>query len=114
MPDDAVIAVNPWNGGSLAYAFADRKVLEYHQTQRKNADLRAIAQGLADAATKPGVCDAVRRLHVEYALDLGEQYLLNHPSSRAYPGLMDLEKSSSVQLVDQEGGARLYKVTACK
>lgn len=114
VPDDAVIAVNPWNGGSLAYAFADRKVLEYHQTQRKNADLRAIAQGLADAATKPGVCDAVRRLHVEYALDLGEQYLLNHPSSRAYPGLMDLEKSSSVQLVDQEGGARLYKVTACK
>lgn len=114
VPADSVIAVNPWNGGSLAYAFSDRKVLEYHQTHRKNGDTRTIAEGLAEAATKPGVCDAVRRQKVEYALDLGEQYLLNHPSSLKYPGLQDLEKSNSVQLVDQEGEAKLYKVTACK
>lgn len=114
VPEDSVIAVNPWNGGSLAYAFSDRSVLEYHQTHRKNADMRAVAEGLSDAATKPGVCDAVRRLNVEYALDLGEQYLLNHPSNLEYPGLKDLENSSSVTLVDQEGEARLYKVTACK
>ncbi|MFJ6026136.1 DUF6541 family protein [Pseudarthrobacter sp. NPDC092424] len=114
VPDGSVIAVNPWNGGSLAYAFSGRRVLEYHQTHRKNADTRAIAEGLADAATKPGVCDAVRRQKVGYALDLGEQYLLNHPSSLLYPGLQDLEKSTSVKLVDQEGDAKLYRVTACK
>jgi hypothetical protein len=114
VPDDSVIAVNPWNGGSLAYAFSDRTVLEYHQTQRKNADMRAIAEGLAEADTKPAVCDAVRRLNVGYALDLGEQYLLNHPSSLQYPGLQDLENSTSVKLVDQEGNAKLYQVTACK
>lgn len=114
VPEGAVIAVNPWNGGSLAYAFSDRDVLEYHQTQTKNADMRAVAQGLADAATKPGVCDAVKRLNVRYALDLGSQYLLNHPSSRKYPGLQNLDKSKAVRLVDQEGNAKLYEVTACK
>ncbi|WP_172804305.1 DUF6541 family protein [Arthrobacter sp. QXT-31] len=113
VPEDAVIAVNPWNGGSLAYAFADRKVLEYHQTQRMNDDLRIIAQDLANAASDPKVCAAVRKLQVTYALDFGEQYLLNHPSSRMYPGLQDLEKSRSLQLVDSEGEAKLYKVTAC-
>lgn len=114
VPADAVIAVNPWNGGSLAYAFADRKVLEYHQTQRKTADLEAIAQGLADADKNPKVCEAVRRLKVGYALDLGSQYLLNHPSSLMYPGLQDLEKSKAVKLVDSEGEAKLFKIVACQ
>lgn len=114
IPEDAVIAVNPWNGGSLAYAFSDRKVLEYHQTQRKTADLQTIAQGLADAGKNPQVCAAVRKLKVTYALDLGSQYLLNHPSSLTYPGLQDLERSKAVQLVDSEGDAKLFKIVACQ
>ncbi len=114
VPEDAVIAVNPWNGGSLAYAFADRKVLEYHQTQRMNAAMRTIAEGLANADTNPQVCAAVRKLKVTYALDLGSQYLLNHPSSETYQGLQDLEKSKAVQLVDSEGDAKLFKVVACQ
>lgn len=113
VPEDAVIAVNPWNGGSLAYAFADRKVLEYHQTQRKNPDLRIIAEDLDQAGSDPRVCAAVRKLNVSYALDFGDQYLLNHPSSQTYPGLQDLETSRSLRLVDSEGEAKLFKVTAC-
>lgn len=113
VPEDAVIAVNPWNGGSLAYAFADRKVLEYHQTQRMNPDMRIIAKDLADAGADPKVCDAVRKLKVTYALDFGNQYLLNSPSSLKYPGLQDLEKSKGLQLVDSEGEAKLFKVVAC-
>lgn len=114
VPEDAVIAVNPWNGGSLAYAFGDRKVLEYHQTQRTNPDMRAIAEGLAYADTDPRVCPAVRKLNVTYALDLGGQYLLNDPASETYQGLRDLEKSKAVQLVDSEGEAKLFKVVACQ
>lgn len=113
VPEDAVIAVNPWNGGSLAYAFADRKVLEYFQTQRSNPDLRIIAGNLANAETDPKVCPAVRKLKVTYALDFGNQYLMNHSSSLMYPGLQDLEKSPGLQLVDSEGEAKLFKVTAC-
>lgn len=113
VPEDAVIAVNPWNGGSLAYAFADRKVLEYYQTQRVNPDLRLIAEDLDKAGSDPKVCAAVRKLKVTHALDFGNQYLMRHPSSRKYPGLQDLEKSRGLQLVDSEGEAKLFKVTGC-
>jgi hypothetical protein len=113
VPESAVIAVNPWNGGSLAYAFADRKVLEYYQTQRSSQEMRTIAADLDKAGSDPKVCAAVRKLNVTYALDFGNQYLMNHTSSRKYPGLQDLEKSRGLQLVDSEGEAKLFKVTAC-
>lgn len=113
VPQDAVIAVNPWNGGALAYAFADRKVLEFHMGQRETNSMRVVAEALAKADSSARVCDAVRETKVSYALDFGQQYLLNHPSSRTYPGLQNLESSKAVQLVDQQGAAKLYKVVAC-
>ena len=113
VPEDAVIAVNPWNGGALAYAFADRKVLEFHMGQRESKSMRVVAESLAKADTSPAVCDAVRETKVSYALDFGTQYLLNHPESRTYPGLQNLASSGAVQLVDQQGNAKLFKVVAC-
>lgn len=113
VPEDAVIAVNPWNGGSLAYAFADRKVLEFHMGQRESKSMRVVAESLADAGTSPAVCDAVKATKVSYALDFGTQYLLNHPLSRTYQGLQNLASSRAVQLVDQQGNAKLFKVVAC-
>ena len=113
VPKDAVIAVNPWNGGALAYAFSDRKVLEYHLGQAESKDMRTVAESLADAKTSPGVCDAVRATKVSYALDFGTQYLLNTPESKTYPGLQNLAASPAVQLVDQQGNAKLFKVVAC-
>ena len=113
VPEDAVIAVNPWNGGALAYAFADRKVLEFHMGQRESKSMRVVAESLAEADSSPEVCDAVRETKVSYALDFGKQYLLNHPESKTYPGLQDLGSSDAVELVDQQGNAKLYKVVAC-
>jgi hypothetical protein len=113
VPEDAVIAVNPWNGGALAYAFADRKVLEFHMGQPENKSMRMVAESLAEADSSPKVCDAVRETNVSYALDFGKQYLLNHPESKTYPGLQDLGSSDAVRLVDQQGDAKLYKVVAC-
>jgi hypothetical protein len=46
-------------------------------------------------------------------LDFGTQYLLDHPESKTYPGLQNLSASSAVQLVDQQGKAKLFKVVAC-
>ncbi|MFP3459415.1 DUF6541 family protein [Arthrobacter globiformis] len=113
VPEDAVIAVNPWNGGALAYAFSDRKVLEFHMGQRETKSMRVVAESLAKADTSPAVCDAVRETKVSYALDFGSQYLLNHPESRTYPGLQNLASSGAVKLVDQQGNAKLFKVVAC-
>jgi len=113
VPEDAVIAVNPWNGGALAYAFSDRKVLEFHMGQRETKSMRTVAESLAHADTSPAVCEAVKETKVSYALDFGTQYLLNHPESRTYPGLQNLASSGAVKLVDQQGNAKLFKVVAC-
>jgi hypothetical protein len=75
--------------------------------------MRVVAESLADAGTSPAVCDAVKATKVSYALDFGTQYLLNHPESRTFQGLQNLASSGAVQLVDQQGNAKLFKVVAC-
>jgi len=88
-------------------------VLEFHMGQRESKSMRVVAESLAEADSSPEVCDAVRETKVSYVLDFGKQYLLNHPESRTYPGLQDLGSSDAVQLVDQQGNAKLFKVVAC-
>lgn len=113
VPADAVIAGNPWNGSSLVYAFADRKVLRFHLSQSKTAQETLIETKLKIADQDPTVCNAIRALNVRYVLDFGHQYLLNHNDSTNYPGLDKLADSKAVELIDSEGDARLFKVTAC-
>ncbi|MGN5731800.1 DUF6541 family protein [Arthrobacter psychrochitiniphilus] len=113
VPADAVIVGNPWNGSSLVYAFEDRPVLRYHLSQRKTLQESIVEQKLNMAASDPVVCKAIRELNVRYVLDFGSQYLLNHPDRLNYEGLQGLASSDAVTLVDQEGAAKLYRVTAC-
>ncbi|MDJ0312966.1 DUF6541 family protein [Arthrobacter sp. H35-D1] len=113
VPANAVIAGNPWNGSGLVYAFADRKVLRYHLSQHGTPAEVLVEEKLNTANSDPAVCNAVRELNVKYVLDFGEQYLLNHPDSKDFGGLQNLAGSGTVELVDQEGAAKLYRVTAC-
>lgn len=113
VPPGAVVAGNPWNGSTLVYAFADRDVLSYHLSQGKTPMERLVDAKLNVAADDAAVCHAIRELGVTFVLDFGNQYLLNHPESKNYAGLQNLSNSSSVQLVDEEGAAKLYRVTAC-
>lgn len=112
VPKDAVVAGSPWTGTSLSYAISDRKALIPHIYAAWTPDIQTIVLGLRDAIREPEVCRALNRTHVGYVLDFGttEVHGGNHP----YPGFENLSASSSVQLIDQVGGARLYKVIACK
>lgn len=113
VPEDAVVVGNPWNGSGLVYALADRPVLRYHLSQPKSLQESLVEQKLNMAASDPAVCKVIRELNVRYVLDFGSQYLLNHPDSLNYEGLQGLAISDAVTLVDQEGAAKLYRVTAC-
>ncbi|MGA7204424.1 MAG: DUF6541 family protein [Specibacter sp.] len=113
VPATAVVAGNPWNGSALVYAFADRKVLRYHLSQARSVEEYRVEHYLKDAAGNPVVCKAIKDLNVRYVLDFGTQYLLNNPDAENYPGFLNLAESDSVKLIDQEGAAKLYKVTAC-
>jgi len=57
------------------------------------------------------VCAAVMDENVGFVLDFGRNGV--HGESERFDGLHELEDSGAVTLVDQEGDARLYAITAC-
>lgn len=113
VPPDAVIADNPWNGSSLAYAFADRKVMQYHMFSNSTKDQREIFKNLATATSGSPTCKIAQDLNVRYILDFGNQFLVKDPSAKDYPGVTDVASSPGLRLVDSQGQAKLYKVVAC-
>ncbi|WP_159802575.1 DUF6541 family protein [Arthrobacter zhaoguopingii] len=114
VPEDAVIAGNPWNGSTLVYAFEGLDVLAHHLIEVKTDEEIAIAEGLRDATTSETVCEAIREEGVTHVLDFGTQYLSDNSNAHNFPGLEGLESSDAVELVDREGAAKLYKVTVCQ
>lgn len=114
VPPDAVIADNPWNGSSLAYAYANRRVLTAHLFAEKDADTSLIDRELKEAPDNEAVCSALKKKNVQYVLDFGSQYLIDLPGSETYPGVTDISDVQGLDLVDSQGdGAKLYRITAC-
>lgn len=114
LPEDAVIAGNPWNGSTLAFAFTGREVLSYHLFETQTPAVKEVSESLRDAATDSAACDAIEETGVSHVLDFGTQYLVEDGGEGLFPGLDDLAGSDAVQLVDEQGDARLYEVVACQ
>lgn len=120
VPVGVEVAGNPWNGSAFVYALADRATPFPHLVSKFEADPDrvVVAARLSAAATDPTVCPAVRALHLGYVLDFGTAYLWGGDDARAgrdkrYPGLEGLATAEGFRLVDSEGRARLYEITAC-
>lgn len=111
VPENATMIGNPWNGSALAYAFSGRKLLQLHLLGEVPADATTVFDGLSEANTDPAVCPVVRRLRISYVLDFGHKELFGW--DHGYRGLDDLVTAGVAQLVDSEGQAKLYKLTAC-
>lgn len=111
VPAGETIAGNPYTGTALAYAIGGRPVLMPHILVDVSEDAQTVNDHLADAATQPSVCDALRATGVGFVLDFGEREV--HNGSHPLPGLDELADSGVVRLVDSQGDARLYEVTAC-
>lgn len=113
VPRDAIIADNPWNGSSLAYALANRKVMTYHMFSIISDDQKKIFKNLGMATPGSRTCDIAQKMNVRYILDFGNQFLVKDSAARDYPGVTGLDPSPGLQLVDSQGEAKLYKVIAC-
>ncbi|MFI7584301.1 DUF6541 family protein [Kocuria sp. M1N1S27] len=112
-----VIAVNPWNGGSLAYAVADRPVTQYH-IGTPGPVLEDLVTGVDDAAPGSAACTAVEELGVDYVLDFGSQFIIpDEKRALGYTALNsvdDLEDTSNLVLVERNGEAALYEIVGCE
>lgn len=111
VPADAVIIGSPWTGTALAYALADRDVLLPHTLMYVSPDMQEILDRLDTAEAGSEVCELVLDRRAAYVLDFGRREV--NDGRHVYRGLDRLATSDAVELIDSEGDARLYRVTAC-
>ncbi|AJT41424.1 DUF6541 family protein [Psychromicrobium lacuslunae] len=112
VPKGSVIAANPWNGGALVYALADRKAIQLHLlTSNFTDEDKLIYKSLRDAAKNPAVCAAVHDLNIGYVLDFGQTMIT--PDGTPSPGISNLEDSGVATLLFKQGQAKLFKFTGC-
>lgn len=111
LPDDAVIAGNPWTGTLYAYALAGIPTLTPHVGSTGGDENLTILTRLHVAGSDPEICRLVETLNSYYVLDFGGPEL--HLGDHNYPGVEDLATKPGFRLLDSEGDAALYEVTAC-
>lgn len=113
--DDAVIG-NPWDGSAFAWALTGRETIYPHLTTNLEGARGVVAEELVLAGEDPQVCEAVAELDAPWVLDFGPQYLWGGDPDgrdRRYPGVEAAVDTGALELVDEVGDARLYRVEAC-
>lgn len=119
VPEDAVIAGNPWTGAAFTYALTGRHMLNPHFNSYVYPQAPLINASLNDALNDPAVCEAVREAGVTHVLDFGTYFRdsgetgVRIDGSTPFRGLRNLEAAGVAEEVDREGDARLYVITAC-
>lgn len=111
VPEDAVIIANPSTGAAFGYALSGRDV--YPRTwQPPGGNWGAIAYALRYVATDPAVCPALAEFESpSYVLDFGEGEA--SPGRYVMEGMTGLDGQPGFELVDEEGDASLWRITAC-
>ncbi|MPZ83028.1 MAG: hypothetical protein GEV28_22600 [Actinophytocola sp.] len=113
IPEDSIVAGNPFEGSAMLWALVDREVLFPHFRGTYSAEQAYLAGHLDDIARDPKVCAAVDDLHVDYLLVGGVKFRKNDTQWDYFNGLRDPAGSRGFELVDSSGPSKLYKITAC-
>ncbi|WP_125099928.1 DUF6541 family protein [Leucobacter chromiireducens] len=114
VPEGQVIANNPWNGGALAYAIADREVLVPHTGGKYDPRINEMLEGIATGT--PQACSLSHELNARFVLDLGTHYVFPEtPRAEPYRTISGIDSADATALteVDREGEAVLYEITGC-
>lgn len=112
VPAGEVIAVNPWNGSSMAYALVGVQTTHTHVLFDETADEKTIREYLNQAENRPAVCSALAAEDVKWVLDFGNTRLVNG-IIEPYRGFFFLQWTDGFEPVASEGPAVLYRITAC-
>lgn len=110
--DDAIVIANPSTGSAFGYMLSGREVFPKTWSPPRTEPWDTLAWGLRDAAERPEVCEALDAFgHPEYVLDFGMGEA--SPGRWEMPGMTDFDGQAGFELVDREGDASLWRITAC-
>lgn len=113
IPEDAVVAGNPFNGSAMLWALADREVVFPHFRTGHSREQTIIAGHLDEVDSEPVVCAAVWHLGVDYLLVGASKFRQKDSYWRYYRGLADPGSAPGFELVDSDGENKLYRITVC-
>lgn len=110
-PDTRVIG-NPSTGSGFGYVLGGVDVFPRTWSHPRTDTWVTIQNGLRDVANSPDVCAALDAYGgSEYVLDFGEGEAT--PGRFVLPGMSGFQGQPGFELIDREGAASLWRVTAC-
>ncbi|HET8927940.1 MAG TPA: DUF6541 family protein, partial [Microbacterium sp.] len=102
---------NPGTGAAFGYALSGVDVFPAKWQLPRSPAFALLGERLVDAAVDPEVCAAADALDAQYVLDFGPG---DEGTGRVQlPGLTGFEDALGFELVDREGAAALWRITAC-
>jgi len=114
VPPDAVVAENPWKGGSYMYVVSSRNMLFPTEKDRADGDRKLLALSLDEVGRSPKVCAAAQREHVRFAITGGRA--VNSAGKIGlgeYPGVDAIGWSEAFRKVAHEAPYTLYEMVSC-
>ncbi|ANY06639.1 DUF6541 family protein [Pseudonocardia sp. HH130630-07] len=113
VPEDDVVATDPFTGNALLYPLTGREVVFPHLTGNWSPDQTVLATRFRDVAVDPEVCTAASAVRARWLLSGPVSFWPWHGGARWYPGLHDIAPVPGFELVASGGGQELWRVTAC-
>jgi hypothetical protein len=113
LPEDAVVAANPWNGGTYLYVVSGRQLLIPTEKTNTSGDRQLLAAGLDRAGTDPKVCEAATRQGVSYAITGGLPFSWAGNRVAQYAGIDRVGSSPAWREVTSAAPYTLYEMVGC-
>lgn len=110
--EDELVIGNPSTGTGFGYLFSGVDVYPRTWANPRTEPWTVISEDLRYAATEPAVCDALEVYgDPEFVLDFGAGE--SSPGRFELPGMTGFDGMPGFELVDEQGDASLWRITAC-
>ncbi|MEV4687633.1 DUF6541 family protein [Microbacterium sp. LWH3-1.2] len=105
---------DPWDGSAWTQLFGDREPVFPHVNGQWDADRLLLAQRLQDIDTDPTICDALRRLDVEFVVYSSHELSGGDPAGNLFPGPHLAVDAGLFTEVASAGETSLYRIDQCR
>ena len=114
LPEGAVVAASPWNGGSYMYIVAGTRMFWPTEKTNTTTERRLLALLLNDIDTNPVICRFAKEAGITHALTGGVPFLWGEEEARMEFGGVDrIHESPAWREVARSGDYRLFEFTQC-
>lgn len=114
IPDDAVVANNPWQGTAALWFLQGENVLIPQLNHIDNKEIDYITKHLNEIPHNRQVCAYADKYDVHYVITAPQNYgSTTDPRQKWFAGLRIAPGSPGFTLVASEGQSRLFRITGC-